>query len=143
MFGWGKKPEKAPEPPVEEFPGEAEKVMKVKNLCWIAKMSTEAYGEMTPEEQAEEFGQTVGVRLRPSGTGWDRDMARILTSLLWIVPTTELNGYTGGQERYPTRALSQNRRNPMRSGIPHRARPMSQLGHSLRFADAARRDGHR
>ncbi len=64
MFGWGKKPEKAPEPPVEEFPGEAEKVMKIKHLCWIAKMSAEAYVEMSPEDQAEEFGQYEYTRYR-------------------------------------------------------------------------------
>jgi hypothetical protein len=34
-------------------------------------------------------------------------MARTLTSLLWIVLATELDGYTAGQERYPaTRASS-------------------------------------
>jgi hypothetical protein len=64
MFGWGKKPDKAPEPPVEEFPGEAEKVLKVKNLCWIAKMSAEAYGEMSPEERSEEFGLYEYTRYR-------------------------------------------------------------------------------
>jgi hypothetical protein len=38
-------------------------------------------------------------------------MARTLTSLLWIVLATELDGYTGGQKRYPrhSRVLSQNR----------------------------------
>jgi hypothetical protein len=55
MFGWGKRP--APPPIQNDPPGEAEKVMKIKHLCWIAKMSAEAYGEMTEEERSEEFGQ--------------------------------------------------------------------------------------
>jgi hypothetical protein len=57
MFGWGKKPEKAPDPPMEEFPGEAQKVMKVKQLCWMGKMSAEAYAGFSEDERREEFGQ--------------------------------------------------------------------------------------
>jgi hypothetical protein len=57
MFGWGKKPAKPHQPPVEEFPGEAEKVMKVKHLCWMGKMSAEAYAGFSEEERREEFGQ--------------------------------------------------------------------------------------
>jgi hypothetical protein len=68
--------------------------------------------------------QGRGPRPRPSG---GRDMARTLTSLLWIVLTTELDGYTGGaREVLPplARPLSKQRdwRNPMRSGVPQCAR---------------------
>lgn len=38
-------------------PGEVEKLLKIKNLCWIATMSAESYVEMSAEDQADEFGQ--------------------------------------------------------------------------------------
>jgi hypothetical protein len=56
MF-WRKGKDNPPPAPVEEFPGEAEKVLKIKNLCWIAKMSAETYVEMSEDERREEFGQ--------------------------------------------------------------------------------------
>jgi hypothetical protein len=53
-----------PESIEDEFPGEAEKVAKVKHLCWIAKMSAEAYGEMSEEDKQEDFGQYEYKRYR-------------------------------------------------------------------------------
>lgn len=57
MFGWGKNPKKSPEPPAEDFPDEVEKLMTIKHLCWIGKMSAEAYAGFSEEERQEEFGQ--------------------------------------------------------------------------------------
>lgn len=58
MFGWGKKPEKVqPAETVEEFPGEAEKVMQIKNLCWIGKMSAESIIGLSDAERKEEFNE--------------------------------------------------------------------------------------
>src|ERR1700688_3233762 len=56
MFGWGKKPDK-PAPPVEEFPGEAEKVMQIKNLCWMGKMSAENIVGLSDAERKDEFNE--------------------------------------------------------------------------------------
>src|SRR5689334_2659128 len=52
-------------PPIDDAPpGENEKLLKVKNLCWIAKMSAGTYVEMSEEEQADEFGQYEYKRYR-------------------------------------------------------------------------------
>ncbi|QND70821.1 hypothetical protein [Tardiphaga robiniae] len=61
-----KKNEPPPPPPVvnDEPPGEVEKLLKIKNICWIAEMSAESYGEMSPEQQADEFGQYEYARYR-------------------------------------------------------------------------------
>jgi hypothetical protein len=64
MFGREKKPDVTPQAIEEEFPGEAEKVLQVKNLCWIAKMSAEAYDEMSNEDKQDEFGQYEYKRYR-------------------------------------------------------------------------------
>jgi hypothetical protein len=58
MMFW-RKGDDNPTPPAieEEFPGEAEKVLKIKNLCWIAKMSAESYVEMSEADRREEFGE--------------------------------------------------------------------------------------
>src|SRR5436305_1907106 len=65
MF-WKKSAQPPPPPPTaDDAPaGEAEKVMKVKNLCWIAKMSAESYFEMSAAEQADEWGQSEYARYR-------------------------------------------------------------------------------
>ena len=55
-MGWGKKPDK-PAPPVEEFPGEAEKVMQIKNLCWMGKMSAENIVGLSDAERKDEFNE--------------------------------------------------------------------------------------
>ncbi|UPK02818.1 hypothetical protein [Bradyrhizobium sp. 170] len=57
MFGFGKKPEQPTLEKGDEFPGEAEKVVKIKNLCWMGKMSAESFVGFSEEEQREEFGQ--------------------------------------------------------------------------------------
>jgi hypothetical protein len=59
VFGWDKKPDRKPAPLAqeEEFLGEAEKVLKIKNLCWIGRMSAEAFVSFSDEERLEEFGQ--------------------------------------------------------------------------------------
>ncbi|MBR1204474.1 MULTISPECIES: hypothetical protein [unclassified Bradyrhizobium] len=57
MFGWRKKPDVVLEPRVEEFPDEAEKVVKIKHFCWMGKMSADAYAGFSKEERKEEFGQ--------------------------------------------------------------------------------------
>lgn len=57
MFGWFKKEApKAPEPIAgDDPPGEADKVMKIKNLCWMASMSGESIKGLSPDELKEEF----------------------------------------------------------------------------------------
>jgi hypothetical protein len=69
-------------------------------------------------------------------------MARTLTSLLWIVLTTELDGYTGGAREVAlplARPLSKQRdwRNPMRSGVPQCAKANVSIGSIASFWPSA------
>lgn len=64
MLGWKGTLKEAFEPSVDQFRGEAEKVLKIKTLCLIAKVSAKSYGYMSPEEQAQEFGQYEYSRYR-------------------------------------------------------------------------------
>jgi homoserine trans-succinylase len=64
MF-WNKKEQAVPEPTRDEHPGEVEKVVKIKNLCWIAKVHAEAYVEMSEEQRSDKlFGQYKYARYR-------------------------------------------------------------------------------
>jgi len=58
MLGWFKKHRPAPsvEPKVsDDPPGEAEKLAKIKHICWMAKMSAESIAGLPEEALKEEF----------------------------------------------------------------------------------------
>lgn len=55
MFGFGKKKgSEQPTPPDDDPPGEAEKVLKIKHLCWLAGMSAENIIGLSEEQLQEE-----------------------------------------------------------------------------------------
>jgi hypothetical protein len=65
MFGWEKKSDKAlPAAPTDEFPGEAEKVVKIKNLCWLAKGSAESINGLSEADLKDEFNEYELTRYR-------------------------------------------------------------------------------
>jgi hypothetical protein len=64
MFGWEKKSDKAlPAAPTDE-PGEAEKVVKIKNLCWRAKGSAESINGLSEADLKYEFNEYELTRYR-------------------------------------------------------------------------------
>jgi hypothetical protein len=64
MLMFGRKNSPPPLSIDDDPPGEAEKVLRIKHLCWIAKMSAESYAEMSDEGKRDEFGQHEYKRYR-------------------------------------------------------------------------------
>jgi hypothetical protein len=54
MLGWGKKPDTPPEPDPGQ-PVEAERLLQIKNLCWMARTSAATIASSSEENLEDEF----------------------------------------------------------------------------------------